>query len=74
MVGVAVDGDFPFDALDKFAKAHGQGAMLDGAGADVQAMVEEQERRLATGGVAGALRHLNDPLRLQSDNSFYRRR
>ena len=72
MVGVDVDGDFPSDAADRYAKAHGQGALLDAAGAEVQAMVDEQERRLATSGVAGALRHLNDPERLKSDNGFYR--
>ena len=35
-------------------------------------MVTEQAHRLSTGGVAGALRYLNDPRRLQSDNGFYR--
>ena len=34
--------------------------------------MEELERRLAISGVAGALRYLNDPVRLQSDNGFYR--
>ena len=72
MVGVDVDGDFPYDAVDGFAKAHGQGPLLEAAGAGVQTMVEEQARRLATGSVAGALRYLNDPRRLQSDNDFYR--
>ena len=72
MIGVDVDGDFPFAAVDQFAKAHGQGALLDAAGAEVQAMIGEQEHRLAARGVAGALRYLNDPARLQSDNGFYR--
>lgn len=72
MIGVDVEGDFPYDAVDAFAKAHGQSGPLEAAGGAVQVMVREQERRLATEGVAGALRYLNDPARLKGDNAFYR--
>ena len=72
MVGVDVDGEFPYEAVEAYAKAHGQGVILDAADADTQRMVDEETRLLAAHGVAGALRFLNDPLRLRGDNSFYR--
>ena len=72
MIGVDVDGEFPFDAVDAYAKAHGQARLLEQAGTQVQTMARRQERLLASGGVAAALRYLNDPERLKGDNGFYR--
>ncbi len=70
--GIDVDGDFPYDAVDAYAKAHGQSAILDKANAETQAMVEEEQSLLRTSTVSGVLRHLNDPASIRDGNSFYR--
>ncbi|HZL00120.1 MAG TPA: DUF5694 domain-containing protein [Caulobacteraceae bacterium] len=72
MEGVDVEGDFPYDAVAVWAAAHGQTPLLDVAGAQVEAFTREITRRLASGGVSDALRFLNDPARIESDNGFYR--
>jgi hypothetical protein len=72
MYGIDIEGDFPYDAVDAYAKAHGESAILDAAGATIETMVKAQEKALAERGVAGALRYLNDPVRLAGDNGFYR--
>ena len=72
MHGIDVEADFPYEAVQTYAAAHGQQALLDGAGAAVQSMVDTQTRLIADRGVAPALRYLNDPARLESDNGFYR--
>ena len=69
--GIDVGGEFPYDAVADYAKTHGEGAMLDEAGAKIEAMVKTQEA-LERRGVASVLRYLNDPARLKSDNDFYR--
>ena len=70
--GIDVDGDFPYDAVDAYAKQHGQSKILEAAGAEVQAFVDEMGKRLGSGSVGSVLRFLNDPARLASDNAFYR--
>ena len=70
--GIDVDGDFPYEAVQTYAKAHGQNAWLDDAGAQVEAFVREQEDRLKTGTVGGTLRWLNDPALIARGNEFYR--
>jgi hypothetical protein len=72
MVGVDVDGEFPYDAVDAYAKAHGQSDLLDAAGAEIEAMVKTQERMLATRGIGATLRYLNDPKLIADSNGFYR--
>ena len=70
--GTDADGDFPYDAVDVYAKAHGQTAVLEAANAEIEAMVKKQADILATQSVSSALRYLNDPARLRGDNGFYR--
>lgn len=70
--GIDVDGDFPYDAVDAYAKAHGQSALLERAGGEVQAMVDHQQALLKTSSVSAVLRYLNDPARMRDDNGFYR--
>ena len=70
--GIDVDGDFPYEAVQTYAKAHGQSAWLDDAGAQVEAFVREQENRLKTGTVGATLRWLNDPKLIARGNEFYR--
>jgi hypothetical protein len=70
--GIDVMADFPYEAVQAYAKAHGQEALLDDANAKVEQMVQTQQKLLATKGISATLRFLNDPKRLQTDNGFYR--
>jgi hypothetical protein len=70
--GIDVDGDFPYPPLEAYAKAHGQSALLDEAGREIEALTRKQEQILRDDGIAATLRFLNDPARLKNDNAFYR--
>lgn len=70
--GIDVDGDFPYEPVEAYAKAHGETAMLDTANADIQNMVDTISRTLANGTISQTLRTLNDPARIARDNDFYR--
>jgi uncharacterized protein DUF5694 len=70
--GVDVDGDFPYEPLDAYARAHGQGAILDQAQAEVGADMKAQDEMLKTSSVAANLRHMNDPSLIARSNGFYR--
>jgi Family of unknown function (DUF5694) len=70
--GIDVEGDFPYEPVDIYAKAHGQSAMLVAANQDIEAYVQRLDDLLKEGTVTDALRFLNDPKRLISDNGFYR--
>jgi hypothetical protein len=72
VAGIDVDGDFPYDAVAAYAKAHGMDDLLASANADIETMVKTQDALLAKGGVGGVLRFLNDPARIAGDNGFYR--
>lgn len=69
--GIDVDGEFPYEAVDAYAKQHGQSALLDAAGAEIQSSVDAMAKRLATGSVGSVLRFLNEPARIAADNAFY---
>ncbi len=70
--GVDVDGGFPYEAVQAYAKAHGQDAVLDTQQAQTQAMVDHMAAILDKDGVAATLRFLNDPQTVASGNDFYR--
>ena len=70
--GIDADGDFPYEAVQAFARAHGQTPLLEKAGAEIEAFTREQTKLLQTRGIAATLRFLNDPARLKDDNAFYR--
>jgi len=70
--GIDVDGEFPYDAVDAYAKAHGESALLEAANAQVEQFVKNQDALLKTGDVARVLRFLNDPVQLENGNGFYR--
>lgn len=72
MVGVDVDGEFPYEPVQTYAKAHGQEQLLEAAHTQTAAMVKAQDERLASGGVRGALRYLNEPKTIDGGHSFYR--
>jgi Family of unknown function (DUF5694) len=70
--GIDADGDFPYEQLQKYAQAHGQAGLLDEQGAAVERSIRTTGRILAQDGISAALRSINDPAKVQSDNSFYR--
>ncbi|HEY2178613.1 MAG TPA: DUF5694 domain-containing protein [Caulobacteraceae bacterium] len=70
--GIDVDGDFPYDAVAAYAKAHGQTPVLEAANATVEAKVNAEGQILARRGVSGLLRYLNDPAAIRADQGFYR--
>jgi len=70
--GIDVDGDFPYEAVETYAKAHGQEAILAAANAEIQSFIERQDGLLKQGTVAGVLRFLNDPELVAHGNGFYR--
>ncbi len=71
--GIDVDGEFPFEAVQTYAQAHGQSALLGEQGAAIDAFLKTQTDILnGKGGVAAALRYLNDPALIANGNAFYR--
>jgi len=71
--GIDVDGDFPFEAVQKFAAdGHPQLAKrLEQLGADVDRMLKELDATLKAGTVSSGLRFLNEPKRIVDGNAFY---
>jgi hypothetical protein len=71
--GIDVDGVFPYDAVKRFADAHGPpwSDHLDGLGASVDRMLDGLNRVLKTGTIADGLRYMNDPARIDEGNAFY---
>jgi Family of unknown function (DUF5694) len=72
--GVDVDGDFPYDAVQAYARAHGGDDVLASANADVQSLVQQQQQQdlLKTATVPQVLRWLNGPAMAREGNNFYR--
>jgi hypothetical protein len=72
MYGIDVDGDFPFDPVEAYAKAHGQQSLLDGLFAEGERATQTQTELLRDKGVSATLRYLNDPELILRGNGFYR--
>ncbi|HTT97842.1 MAG TPA: DUF5694 domain-containing protein [Rhizomicrobium sp.] len=72
VAGIDVDGEFPYEAVDTYAKAHGESDILATAGAETERFVKQQSDMLAGGKVGSVLRFLNDPALVKNGNSFYR--
>lgn len=70
--GIDVDGDFPYDAVDAYAKAHGETALLDEQNAQTEAFVQKMTVMIRDEGIAAALRYLNSPDMVAHGNDFYR--
>lgn len=71
--GIDVEADFPYDAVQAYAKAHGKMGILDRANAEVAARVEATNTTLKNGTIGKTLRSLNDPAAIAGDNAFYRK-
>jgi len=72
VAGIDVDSEFPFEAVETYAKAHSRGDLLAATGAETEKFVKRQSDMLANGTVGGVLRFLNDPALIKDGNSFYR--
>jgi hypothetical protein len=71
--GIDVDGDFPYEAVQDWAKAHGRSSELDALGAFVDKQLEKESKILAEHGIAGELRFLNEAATIAGGQGFYRR-
>ena len=71
--GIDVQGDFPYDAVKRFADLHGSPYpdRLDGLGASIERMLDGLNRVLKTGTIADGLRYMNEPARIDEGNAFY---
>lgn len=72
MYGIDVDGDFPFEEVQTFAKAHGQSELVRSLLEAVQRETVALTALLAKQSIGAALRYLNEPARIAADHSFYR--
>jgi hypothetical protein len=72
MCGIDVDGDFPFEEVQSFAKAHGQSELVRSLLEPVQRETVALTALLTKQSIGAALRYLNDPARIAADHSFYR--
>jgi hypothetical protein len=70
--GIDVEGEFPYDPVDAYAKAHGQSALLAMSDKQIVDDIDQINRILATGSIADAFRHMNDPAEIAHGNDFYR--
>lgn len=70
--GIDVGGDFPYEAVQAYATAHGQTALLDQGNAAIEARMQPLNAMLAKGQIAAPLRWMNDPAHVKEDNAFYR--
>ncbi len=70
--GIDVDGEFPYQPVLDYAKAHGEMPLLDHENEVIEQSVKTIGSTLHDQGIAATLRYLNDPVRLRQDNSFYR--
>lgn len=70
--GLDADGDFPYQPVQDYAASHGFSGILDAQNAAIDRRLAEDSRLLADKGLSAALRGINDPERLATDNAFYR--
>lgn len=71
VVGIDAKGDFPFEALQAWAAAHGRAAELEEMVDRIGRQTRAFEALARTTTVGGLLRHLNDPARLREDHGWY---
>ncbi|MES2392177.1 MAG: DUF5694 domain-containing protein [Acidobacteriota bacterium] len=69
--GIDADGDFPYEAVQAFAKSHDQAALLEQINAHTETMVKAEQTSLDTNGIPATLRLLNDPANIREGNFFY---
>lgn len=70
--GIDADGDFLWEPFKTYAEAHGDQQLLGDEDAILVRKVAATQRLIDTKGISPALRYLNDPERLKSENGWYR--
>jgi hypothetical protein len=70
--GIDADGDFLWEPLKTYAEAHGYQQLLADEDAMIVSEVATSQRLIDTKGIPAALRYLNDPVRVQGKNGWYR--
>ena len=70
--GIDVEGEFPYEPVDTFAKAHGQRKLLEEADRDITTDIAQINDILAHDTIGAALRRMNDPAEIAHGNDFYR--
>jgi len=70
--GIDVDGEFPYEPVENYARAHRKMALLKTADDKIAAQVAHWNAVLAHGTIGDALRSMNDPAVAASDHAFYR--
>jgi hypothetical protein len=68
---VDADGDFPYEAVQAYAKAHGQADLLAAADAEIARQVQEEQDRMKSGTVSQILRSMNDAESARRGHAFY---
>jgi quercetin dioxygenase-like cupin family protein len=69
--GLDVEGDFPFEDVEAWAKAHGRQTEIDRLMADGETEVTKETVLQESTSVGGILRYLNDPQEIARNHSFY---
>jgi hypothetical protein len=69
--GIDADGDFPYDAVQAYAKAHGQTDLLARADAVTADDTLKQQHLLDTGTIGQVLRWMNHPSQIRRGNDWY---
>lgn len=69
--GVNIGGEFPYEAVQTFANAHGLAPLLKKADDAVGASVDHLTALIKAKGLAATLRFMNDPAQITKDNAFY---
>jgi len=70
--GIDADGDFPFEAVQIYARAHDQDQILKHADDGIVGEVKREQDILDAESISAALRWINDPSREDAGNAFYR--
>lgn len=68
---IDIQGDFPFDKVQDFAKNHGHEQDLQNEMAQVPKEIEKMSAILKSGTISDLFRHLNREEQVRSDNQFY---
>lgn len=71
--GIDADGDFPYEQLITYAKAHGQSGLMQEEDAATVKDVDKDNKILAHGTISDALRYMNQPAIILQEHQFYRR-
>lgn len=69
--GIDAEGDFPFDPLVAFAKAHGQEGALNAALDEIKARARAFEAAQANASIGQLLRRLNEPEAIRREHGWY---